>query len=183
MSILSHSLQKRSPWIAIAVGLCISVPAARAEVWKYKTEDGKTQYTDSKTKIPEKYRDSAVQVKGSQNLPPVVPSSSASQPAATPEGKAPGKRIGVDVDADGNGKDYWQGRLKELKDREKAIDARIAEIDGTGYLGTAPAARQMGAKLADEKAALEKEKAEIPARITDLQEEARRKGAPPGWVR
>lgn len=176
----NHSLKKRSLWIALTASLCVFLPAVRAEVWKYTTEDGKTQYTDSKTKIPEKYRDNAVQIKGSQNLPPVIPAPSAPPPAAA---QPPGKRVGVDVDADGNGKEYWQGRLKELQDREKAIDARLAEIDGTGYLGTAPAARQLGAKLADEKAALEKEKAEIPARISALQEEARRKGAPPGWVR
>ncbi len=162
-----------------------AVPAGAA-VYKYKSGDGKVHYSDSKSRIPEQYRDSATEVKPIESNAPVVPS-----PTAAPKAASSGKdgaeskgKVGIDVDADGNNKEFWMAKIKVLQDRQAAIEKRLKEIEGAGFVGNAtPGAIKLTYDLGQEKEALEKELVEIPKKIGDIKEEARRKNAPPVWFR
>lgn len=175
--------------IAVLSGFCLASPAWAA-LYRYTDDEGRTHVVESRTQIPERYRDKAVEIRGTPAQQPLVAPqapSGGSGPGDAPPGEGTPKRVGIDVDADGNGPEYWASRLKAIRDREAQIDARIKEIEDMGDIGTeqfaSPAAIQLGYNLGKEKEELLKEKAEIPKKIAGLREEARRKNAPPGWLR
>lgn len=172
--------------LGIFLGL-LSGPDLQAAVYKFTTDDGKTEYVDSKSKIPEKYRDKAIEIKPVESHEPIVPSGSGSAPAGSPPVPAKGDKQGkpgIDVDFEGNTRDYWIGRLKRLEDRLAEIERRIKEIEQVGYINPdSPGGMKLAYDLNQERTALEQEKAEIPKKLDEIREEARRKGAPPGWFR
>ncbi len=130
-----------------------------------------------------------------------VPSSS-TPPPATADADSAKSADGKDAAKDGDGKDkgekkdqaYWSGRLKALQqqlERDKSFaDALQVKINSltTDFVNRDDPVqkRQLEAdrkKAIDELANLKKAVADDTKAIADLQEEARRQGVPPGWLR
>jgi hypothetical protein len=130
-------------------------------------------------------------------VPPAPPPSTSA--ATTP---APGADASKDADKDKAGKDaqpakdqaYWSGRMKDLQaqlDRDQtyadALQSRINALT-TDFVNRADPAQQAVIEQDRRKAiaelgrltqAIQKNK----KAVVDLQEEARRAGVPPGWLR
>jgi hypothetical protein len=120
-----------------------------------------------------------------------TPPGDAAKPAAEvdKEKKDPSK------DKDGSkDKDYWAGRMKELRsqlDRDQtyadALQSRINQLT-TDFVGRDdPAQRAVIArdkqKAIDELNRLKQQIVDDKKAISDLEDEARRAGVPPGWLR
>lgn len=129
-----------------------------------------------------------------------APAADAAAPASPSDSSPPAK---ADKPADTAGKSdkgevkdqaYWQGRLKELQsalDRDQtyadALQSRINALT-TDFVNRDDPAQRAGIERDRQKAVaeLDRLKKQIVAdkkAIDDLQEEARRAGVPPGWLR
>lgn len=121
----------------------------------------------------------AVTVMGSAPAAPASEEPLAEESAAGEEGEeAPPKE---------ETREYWQGRLRPLQEELTQIDQQIQNLrrsegqaasNAINVLGGNP-----GVQVEDTLRRLEKHRTEIQQQIAALQEEARRKGVPPGWVR
>ncbi len=86
---------------------------------------------------------------------------------------------------------YWRNRSKKLRDQIAALDSEINKInekmksgksDGI-QIGFGTYNQYMIADFEDQAKTLEKEKQKLLKWMTELEEEARRAGALPGWLR
>ena len=136
------------------------------------------------------------------STPPALPSSPASPKApsgkASPGDKSAGTEKGADKPAEKTEekKDeaYWRGRMAAARtgiDRARAFaEALQSQINGLNAEFTArddPAQRTLVGdkrqKALDELARVKKEITDLEKAIRDIEEEARKAGAPPGWLR
>jgi hypothetical protein len=83
--------------------------------------------------------------------------------------------------------EYWQGRLQPLRDQLQQIDQQISDLR-RGETQAASNAINMaggnpGVQVQDTIDRLERRRREIQQQISDIQDEARRLGISPSWVR
>jgi len=124
--------------------------------------------------------------------------------ATTPTPADAGKPAAADADKDkkdapkekdpAKDKDYWAGRMKELRtqlDRDQtyadALQSRINQLTTDFVARDDPAQRGVIArdkqKAIDELNRLKQSIVDDKKAISDLEDEARRAGVPPGWLR
>jgi hypothetical protein len=127
--------------------------------------------------------------------PPASPSSTTTTPATTPGNTTPGAPGAAAPAADGpKDQAYWSGRMKALlatRDRNQlfadSLQTRINSLLTDFINRDDPAQRaQLEAQRIAALAELEKVKKELEEQtkaIAALEDEARRAGAPPGWLR
>lgn len=130
--------------------------------------------------------------------PPAISSAAAAADAGKDAGKEKDAKDVKTKDANGNAivkdKAYWAGRLKTLQDRVdqsqtyvEAIQTRINALSTDFVNRDDPAQRSVierdRQKAVAELARLKKTILDGKKAIADLEEEARREGVPPGWLR
>jgi len=133
---------------------------------------------------------------GSAPLPPPLPAAQAAQPASGKDDKAKDAEKTKDQDKDDKTKDqaYWSSKKKALVqqlDRDQtyadALQSRINGLATEIISRDDPAQRTTlsrdRAKAAAELERLQKSIQDDKKAISDLDEEARRAGVPPGWLR
>jgi len=183
--------------VRIALFLLLGPVNSKSEMWKYTTKDGKTEYSDSFARIPPEYKKEATAIKqrasGKTIIPAVAPSPSTTKKAVETgkQQEMQKKRIGIDVDVDGNGKEYWQKRLRELQIRLRDLEDKVrmwrqandSVYKGFDRYGTYHLGGNYNGSLGQAQAALDAYKAELPKLTEEIHDEARRKRAPPGWLR
>lgn len=129
-----------------------------------------------------------VSVVGDSNAAP--PNSNAAKPGVS-NGAGGKAKAGV-VPMSGQDEDYWRGKAREILDQVAAIDQEITKTkDDIKKYGADGFDAQSGLKdniiYIDNRASkvdqLEKKKAELEKKLDQLQEDARKAGAPSEWVR
>ena len=184
--------------VVAGVGVAVRPPAAQSLADVAKKEE------DRRKAIP-----APAKVYTNKDLTPVpAGSASSAEPSAKPA--EAGKAADNDKDAKdkeaakdkGSAKDkepaqdqaYWSGRLKALQDKlardtnfADAMQTRINALSTDFVNRDDPAQRAVIArdrqKALDELNRLKKDILDDKKAIADLQEEARRSGVPPGWLR
>ncbi len=184
-------------------------------IYSYEDEQGTIHFVDSLDLVPEQYRVQAAERAekgeligdgegGTVNL------------IAVPEGLAPtrdmtlevggagvsgqdesesaGATVGSSEEGEGagkapalEGKDYWQARIREWRDRKAAAEAELATVDEEMLRTRTLTPPGFQKKMAD----LEARRTELTAEIQlademlnkVIPEEARKAGVPPGWLR
>jgi hypothetical protein len=112
--------------------------------------------------------------------PPPAPPVAEEQPAATSEASKP-------LPPQEETQEYWQKRLKPLREELARIDREIASFRrGEGRADSNAVnlnVDAMGINVDDTIRGLEQRRAQVQQQIEGIQLEAKRQGIPPGWVR
>ncbi len=167
---------------AAAVGWLLVAPSGAA-MYQWTMPDGSIGLTDDPGRIPEQYRASATPYRGPMSELTTTPAPS----AAPPGSKTPAARAG-ETDQNGHNETWWRARTEALQEQRtttlKERETTEQQINELHYFG-----RETVAEL-QEKQALRQHMAELTTQLTeidrqtsDLSEEARKAGAPPGWLR
>jgi hypothetical protein len=120
----------------------------------------------------------------SRTPPPATPVAGPLQPFAPQPPNSPGAEPGAVVPSGSpspspaQGEAYWRGRMNEAREKVASLKEKVDELDRITKqnLGTP-------SKWTEELARAREELAAADRAIGDLEEEARRKGALPGWFR
>ncbi len=160
---------------SIAIGPVFPVVAAVYYEW---TDDaGVVHLTDNLAELPLRYRDRV------RELPvPDQPPSRDDQPSAVPQPPSPPSAPTADVDFRGHDRQWWRQYLQDWRGRKATAEQSLAE------------ARDRYNRLYSSHQSLGDVRREIEQYETDLREadrmlndvipdEARKAGAPPGWLR
>jgi hypothetical protein len=166
--------------LAVALGLLAAPAFAEDEIWVWTTADGSVHYTDERERIPDAYRESArvAHKEGSGSYQRVPAAPAATTPAAEPAPPPAEPALAPES--------AW-------REEASAIDARIAalvpEVEACrgDHVNLSPGdgsrkrreEHEEAARCAEATADLARARAERE----ELEERARREGAPPGWVR
>lgn len=156
---------------------------ALAQVYQWEDEQGVLNLTDDLEKVPEKYRDRATEV--------ILP-----KDEGRPEKNAPSPPGGPEetikdpeqADLRGRSREWWQGRAREWREKKSRAAQELALA--RERLNTIPMSLPLPArewekrKILREMGAYEGQLREAERMLNEaLPEEARKAGAPPGWVR
>lgn len=188
-------------WLIVALGAGLAVSAV-AQPWRYVDENGQIHYTNDILALPKKQRERILRKMG---LP-------ADAGLSVPVGRRPGRDApdaGVQPVSGGEPAPRPKPETRRRPERDEAAEEarwrrlareareKIADAEHareTARLAFEQASRQaltvtsgpnLAAKAAAQKA-LEKAEADLAAArkaLEDLEERARRAGAPPGWLR
>ena len=161
------------------------VAPVHAEVFSYTDAEGNVHFVDSEAKIPPEHRTR----KKTVELPALpAPAADVSEPeVAADDESVPGpsaRAKPVERDRDGHDEQWWRRRRAKLEAKKERIEAELAKLEDAAPINvqgfyTRKALYERGQK----KERLQKELAGVEAQIAGLGEEARRAGAPPGWLR
>jgi len=122
---------------------------------------------------------------------PSTPAGMSPAPAPTPTAEAEAKEPEADPRKD---EQYWRTRITEARERlertkmfAEALQSRINALN-TDFVNRDDPAQQAvigqeRRKALDELARVQKETGDFTKAIADIEEEARRAGVPPGWLR
>ena len=169
--------------LALAVGLGLAAGAARAELYKCQGPDGKTLFTSDRSQCPgaEVHQPSGhVQRSRSRAAPPATPSSV--QPA----------RNGVDDEVEASA---WRARRTKAEAELKQTEAQLANLhQAAGWCnrgGEVYAEDQDGLRngidcneIDQQERTLRREQKRLEDYLAEgLEEECRRAGCLPGWLR
>ena len=159
-------------------------------IYQWTDENGNVGFTDDLSKIPEKYRSSAVIER--------------EVPAETDEenkgGEMPTEEQGLElppeqpqvpeVDDAGHDRSYWENRIKELRDQQVALAEQKAKLEQEVNVMSNPLiynTAQDKQLLQEKRNKLESVDRQIEENEHQLNnvipEEARRLNVPPGWLR
>lgn len=147
-----------------------------AEAYKWVDEEGVIYFADDVKKIPEKYRGRAEAIP----LPPPDESASAPAPPALSDQEA---------DAQGHDREWWRRLVRRWERKrnraEERIEALNMELRQLQFRSIDPHRREKEKQglLKEIRSADEKLKEANYMLAEGLPSEARRAGAPPGWVR
>ena len=196
---LAASLERAMKQSVIVLFACVVVAGATAasaqslaEVARKEAERRKEVKTSSKVYTNADVRQSGLLTTASSRMttpatePPATTATAeaaGSQSVPAPEEKAPEKDQA-----------YWSGRMSEARDRQRRLElfaeslqTRINSLTTDFVNRDDPAQREViGQQRRDALAELDRVSAELAdARkaVGDIQEEARRSGVPPGWLR
>lgn len=183
----SHRLLPGPLWSVLGLVCALilaGAPCAVAGVfYQWSDDDGVVHLTDDPAKIPKDFRDEAQEIRL-----PDEPSRPEPPPARTPESPAETGKPAGDVDLQGHDRPWWERRMQEWRNRKaeaegKLVDAR-ARLRRERFLDSNVGSYQRQQEILDEISAYEKQISEADRMLTnELPEDARRAGAPPGWLR
>jgi hypothetical protein len=175
---------------------------AAGGIYQWTDVDGVVHFTDDPGKVPKVYRDTVQEIRPPEKpdqpkgAPPAAgsepesereaPSNPGPAPKAEPEGRpaAPSES----VDQRGHDRDWWQQRVQEWQTRkaqaqEKLTDAQ-ERLGRERFLNPTTGNMKRIQEISDEIARYEEQIREAEHMLTDqLPDEARKAGAPPGWLR
>lgn len=184
----------RTAWVIMAVWLLAGLPgtpvvgSTAAAMYQWTTPDGTIGLTDDPGRIPDQYRHTAKPYQAPEVQPPVNrPTAKAGAPAVP----APGAAAPSETEVDQNGHDraLWQTQVRDLTDQRADLVKERNELEQKfnqlHYFGRETTEelnlqQAMQAQLDD----LTNKINTIDHQLTaSLPDEARRAGAPPGWLR
>ena len=186
---------KQVAQLLILTGLFFLWPGAHpavSAVYQWTTPDGVLGLTDDPGRIPEAYRNTAKLYGGREETPKVERLGGSITPpsAQTPsEGPPSETSIRRNTDYQGHDREWWQARIQSLKAEQENIkkQRQVAEdrLNQLHYFGTDTL------KELEEERILRNQIEELSQTLTalhqqlreDLPTEARKTGAPPGWLR
>jgi hypothetical protein len=156
-------------------------------IYQWTDENGNVGFTDDLSKIPEKYRNSAI-------LEREIPAAPDEEKEG---GEAPPDDQGLElppeppeVDNAGHDRSYWENRLKDLRDQQDALIEKKAKLDqeinamSNPLIYNTAQDKQLRQKKRNEAESTEQQINEIEHQLKDvIPEEARRLNVPPGWLR
>jgi hypothetical protein len=169
--------------LLLLAGLCLAPAVGRAELYKCQGRDGKTLFTSDRSQCP-----GAPAHEPSGEIQRAGPSPAAA-PAAAPR-RPPAHAIDDEAEAQA-----WRGKRVEAETALRHTEAQLAmlhEVAGWCNRGAEVWAEdedglRHGVKCEDvdaQEAALRKEKKRLEAYLAEgLEEECRRAGCLPGWLR
>jgi len=180
-------------WVALWASGCLIWPGVvSATFFEWTTPDGSVGLTDDPGRIPPKYRATAKPVTpGDVPMSTVKPSANPVQVPSSPSDSGAGQDGSSipHVDHNGHDKAWWQARVQELKDQRaelveqrKQLEKKSNEIQyfGRQTYGELNEVQQLRDQIND---IVDQIKAIDQQLSTDLPNEARLAGAPPGWLR
>jgi hypothetical protein len=132
-------------------------------------------------------RGGAVSFTGAMSAPaPAAAAAEGAEGAATAEGAA-AEGEAVPQPPKEETREYWQGRLQALQNQIQQIDQEIQSLrSGQGQAGSnalSVTTGNPGVQVEDTIQRLETRRQQLQQQIADLQDEARRQGVSPSWVR
>jgi len=169
--------------------------AAAAPVFAQSLADLAKREEERRKKIPEPakvYTNKDLSAGQAPSTPPA--SATPAAPAATPSDAAKDKEAAAKDKAPARDQAYWAGRLKALRDElarndtfAEAMQTRLNSLQTDFVNRDDPAQRSViernRQKVASELNRLKQSIIDGKKAIADLEEEARRAGVPPGWLR
>jgi hypothetical protein len=184
-------LVRRLAWLAIVTGWLACPAHGAAAIYQWTTPDGVIGLTDDPGRIPDKYRATAKPYEPPDTAPlSIQPAVEVNQPQPSPPTPADVEtEPTMTVDQNGHDRAWWQARVQELKgqradlvDQQEQTEKKVNEIQ---YFGRQTAGeRQEQFQLNQQIDDLKKQIKAIDQQLTSgLADEARRAGAPQGWVR
>jgi hypothetical protein len=179
-------------WVTLwAAGWLMTPGVASATFYKWTTPDGSIGLTDDPGRIPPKYRATAKPViPGDVPVSTVKPSANPVQAPSSPSDSGGGQDATIPhVDHNGHDKAWWQARVQELKDQRaelveqrKQAEKKSNEVQyfGRQTYGELHEVEQLRQEIDN----IANQIKDIDQKLnTDLPNEARQAGAPPGWLR
>lgn len=155
-----------------------SEPSAMAgEIFRWLDEDGTPHFTNVPSRIPPAYREHA-EIQSLPDLPvvkPIAPLGSITRSA--------------NVDLNGHDERWWKQRIQEWRSRKRELIIQLTEaekalgrlrFENKAVFFREAESRQLLRKIEKMKQEIRKTEAALQ---TALPEEARKAGAPPGWLR
>jgi hypothetical protein len=161
-----------------AIVVLFAVPA-RAGFYKWVDKDGKENYTNELSKVPEEYRDQTVTVEPRDDRVSI-----GGRPTAPPTSGA----AGAHKDQNGKGEQYWrmkaEGLRRQLADLQDEYAIVLKQEQEREEKLKAQGKPLKKATTNKKKLQLEKKIAQVKRRLdVELPEDARKAGAYPGWIR
>lgn len=154
---------------------------ARAQVYQWEDEQGMLNLTDNLEKVPEKYRDRATEI--------ILPKDEGrpGENAPSPPG-GPKETIKEQADLQGRSREWWQGRAREWREKKSRAAQELAlakeRLNTIPMSLPFPAREREKQEILREMGTYEGQVREAERILNEvLPEEARKAGAPPGWVR
>lgn len=153
----------------------IVMGASASADYKWVDEEGVIHLTDDLQNMPERYRPQAEKVEP----PPLQKAPRTPLPLSLNE----------EVDAQGHGKDWWQSRVREWEEERDRAIAQIGKLNleraDLQFKNLMPSERIQERNRISQEITLEEGKKREAERMLneDLPEEARKAGAPSGWLR
>lgn len=195
-SALSWRLVLLAASLTAIVGLDGGPSPADAAMYQWTTPDGVIGLTDDPGRIPEPYRSTAKPYRSNHSAPLSQPepapraapgdrAADSSPPATSPAGR---ELLG-EVDLNGHDRAWWQAQIRTLRQERAALQRQREDaeqkLNQLHYFGRETPEeleeQQMLQRHLDE---LGQKVAHIDQRLSaDLPDEARKAGAPPGWLR
>jgi hypothetical protein len=183
----SYRVPSPARWIALGLVIALVLAAAPCAVagvfYKWIDHDWVVHLTDDLAKIPKNHRDGGqeIVVSGEPNRP--VPQTSPSPESEAEKGKPSG-----DLDLKGHDRQWWQSRMQEWRNRKANAEGKLADardrLRRERFSDANVGTYQRQRDIADEISNYEEQIREAERMLTDeLPEEARKAGAPPGWLR
>lgn len=192
-------------FIALCVALFIAFPGY-ADIYRWVDENGVENFADVEWKVPEKYRKKVKVLREPKPVPkpeePPTPVGEEAQPSKGVEGEPVKEKDAVEapkaplgpVDSQGHDEAWWRDRVTALKKKKAELEKELAPVEAKlGVYGQSAVRRQAGVppeqeqdyiKLAVRRDEIKKELADIDYQLNEgLPDEARKAGAPPGWLR
>lgn len=152
-----------------------------AEIYKWVDEEGVIYFTDDFRKIPERYREKSEEVTLFPPTPPKVETPATPQPPSPPNEEK--------VDVQGHGRKWWQKQIKEWEQKRDRATVKIEELNREARnlefrnIGLSQRLAEQN-RIRKKIHPIEQEREEAERMLNEiLPEEARKAGAPPGWLR
>lgn len=163
--------------LCAAAAVVLSAEPARAGFYKWVDSEGRENYTNELSKVPEEYRDRAVTVEPRDDR---VSIGGTPTPASGP--------AGAHRDRNGKGEEYWrnkaEGLRRQLADLQDEYDIVVKQEQEREERLKAQGKPQKKATTNKKRIQLEKKIAQVRRRLeVELPDDARRAGAYPGWIR
>ena len=173
--------------LMLTVLLSATVPADAA-MYQWTAPDGSIGLTDDPGRIPEPYRSTArpYHTPGSEfTIAPPVSDAPPALPATPPAEETPAG----EVDLNGHDRAWWEERIASVQVEQTALleerEEAQEKLNQVQYLGN-NTVKEMQEQQALQRRIkeLDDQLAQIDRLLTDgLPDEARKAGAPPGWLR
>ncbi len=163
--------------ILMLLWLTPAVPSVGAgEIFRWLDKSGEPHFTDNPAKIPPEYRDRAEV----QTLPdlqvtePIAPIGSIDQPAET--------------DQEGHDEQWWRDQIQKWQSQKEALTLKLKEAEEklarvqfeNAYVYKTPETNELMQEIEKYKQEIREAQEMLE---TVLPDEARKAGAPPGWLR
>jgi len=183
-------------WVTMAAGLLTGLPGSpavnptAAATYQWTTPDGSIGLTDDPGRIPDQYRSTAKPYGGVEASPPQPPATAPpTKPHSSVATTTPAVSSDANVDQNGHDQAWWQARVQALNDQRTDLTKQRSEIEQKfnqlHYFGRETIEElALQQKLRQQLDDLTSEINAINQQLTSsLPDEARRAGAPPGWLR
>lgn len=166
----------RAFFLWTAAILVLSAMQAQAGFYKWVDKDGKENYTNELSKVPEEYRDQMVTVEPRDDRVSI---------GGTPPASG---AVGEHRDQNGKGEHYWrmkaEGLRRQLADLQDEYAIVLKQEQEREEKLKAQGKPQKKMTTNKKKLQLEKKIAQVKRRLeVELPEDARKAGAYPGWIR